>query len=999
VRLVALAGACALLAVAPALAGAQQRPVRPPTPPPAGAPVRGAVSVQPGAPGADSTARDSTRADRVQWAEPDSVMAALLAREGYTVTRYQGDSVHFDARQRQLALEGSPAAVERAGSMLVGDTVIYDDSLDRVTVRGDTVVLRDPARGSDVVASGYLVYDLEERRGVVREVRTSTQTGGETWYLHGRGPSAVELPDSTGRGSASFYARGGEITSCNLTEPHYHFRSGEIKVVRDRVLIARPAILYIADIPVAWLPFIFQDLRSGRRSGILTPRFGVSDIVRNSPTYRRHIEDLGYYFNLGDYMDLELALDWRSGARPSDGDPGWMRYRAQWRYRWLDRFISGDLRTEYHTLRDGRKNTSVSLGHSQDFSQNTHLRADINYMTSTRVRQQTSTNPFEQLATIYSSLNYSTKMGPASLSLGGTQRQFPGQDQIDRSFPTFSLSTTPISPVSWLVWTPSLRVGNSEQLRLPRPGGIGFRYITRPDGTADSVAVEGDRRQTTLSFDTPLRIFGFTWSNSFAVNDRENAYPQLVDYYRDVADTTSRVTSVFARTYTTSVDWTTGFSLPPLAQGTWNLVPSVSIQNVDPGGGFLVRTELSGGDFVRQSKRLVYGVSASPTFFGLFPGIGPFSRFRHAISPTLSYGYSPRASVGDDFLRALGRSREGYLGALPQNSLSLGLNTNLEAKRRSDADSAAAPEGGSKLRLLSLDFDGVGYDWERYRELRNRAAEAGRGSVPWYRGVTNSTFGWRATSELLPGFSFRTGYSLYEGNPLSDTARFKPFHTNTDINFSLDRNRNPLLALARVFGVAVPRAEPLAETTEPTVADTFAQRVSRQPIAGAYRRGDGTIPTGQGWTASFNYSSSRQRPVTGGNVVEFDPEAACAGFVRGTPSFDRCVEQETAAFAPDDETDRSTTILRSPPTRSLQSAISFNVTPLWAMSWSTTYDLVRSEFASHIVSLQRDMHDWRAVFAFTQAANGNFAFNFFIALKAEPDLKFDYNRNTYRGRR
>ena len=50
-------------------------------------------------------------------------------------------------------------------------------------------------------------------------------------------------------------------------------------------------------------------------------------------------------------------------------------------------------------------------------------------------------------------------------------------------------------------------------------------------------------------------------------------------------------------------------------------------------------------------------------------------------------------------------------------------------------------------------------------------------------------------------------------------------------------------------------------------------------------------------------------------------------------------------------------------------------------------------------SLQRDMHDWRAVFAFTQAANGNFAFNFFIALKAEPDLKFDYNRNTYRGRR
>ena len=36
------------------------------------------------------------------------------------------------------------------------------------------------------------------------------------------------------------------------------------------------------------------------------------------------------------------------------------------------------------------------------------------------------------------------------------------------------------------------------------------------------------------------------------------------------------------------------------------------------------------------------------------------------------------------------------------------------------------------------------------------------------------------------------------------------------------------------------------------------------------------------------------------------------------------------------------------------------------------------------------------MFAFTQSPNGNFGFNFFIALKAQPDLKFDYNRQTYR---
>jgi hypothetical protein len=57
---------------------------------------------------------------------------------------------------------------------------------------------------------------------------------------------------------------------------------------------------------------------------------------------------------------------------------------------------------------------------------------------------------------------------------------------------------------------------------------------------------------------------------------------------------------------------------------------------------------------------------------------------------------------------------------------------------------------------------------------------------------------------------------------------------------------------------------------------------------------------------------------------------------------------------------------------------------------------VRSQFAAQTVSLQRELHDWRAIFNFTQAPNGIFSFSFFIALKAQPDLKFDFNQQTYR---
>jgi hypothetical protein len=63
---------------------------------------------------------------------------------------------------------------------------------------------------------------------------------------------------------------------------------------------------------------------------------------------------------------------------------------------------------------------------------------------------------------------------------------------------------------------------------------------------------------------------------------------------------------------------------------------------------------------------------------------------------------------------------------------------------------------------------------------------------------------------------------------------------------------------------------------------------------------------------------------------------------------------------------------------------------------SAQYDMVRRDFGSLQLGLQREMHDWNAVFSFTRVPNGNFAFNFFIALKASPEIKFNYDRRSVR---
>src|SRR5256714_14390752 len=101
-------------------------------------------------------------------------------------------------------------------------------------------------------------------------------------------------------------------------------------------------------------------------------------------------------------MDAQIALDWLSGSRPSLGDPGWTRLNGEMQYRWLDRFMTGRLALGRQDQRDGSSNTALSWSHSQDLSQSTHFRTNINYVTNTFIQRNTSFNPAQVLATIHS---------------------------------------------------------------------------------------------------------------------------------------------------------------------------------------------------------------------------------------------------------------------------------------------------------------------------------------------------------------------------------------------------------------------------------------------------------------------------------------------------------------------------------------------------------------------------------------------------------------------
>ncbi len=990
------------LSAAGALGAQERAPVRPPPdqrpvvrPPVEQRTAQPAPRAMPNQPTLGGASDDTTRAGRrdslpklIDWVPDDSMMVELLKRAGYSVVRYQADTVGFEAASRMMTLattDSAKAAVQRDSTLLVARSILYNDSTKMIAARGDTIVMRDPARGEDVTGLAEMTYDLARREGRTRDFSTIANSG-EDWRVMAH--RAAFVSDTTNNQS-TVYGRDGLITSCLDSVPHYHFLAKELKRVSSRVIVARPAILYVADVPVMWLPFIFQDIRTGRRSGILTPRAGFSEVVRNSPTYRRTIENLGYYFALSDYVDAQVSLDWRSRARETPQDPGWVRLNGEFRYRWIDRFLSGSVAVSQNTLSTGSRNTALSWAHTQEFSSRTRFSTNLNYVTNTQVQRQTVINPMQALATISSQANFSRQQGPLTINLGGTQRQYPGRDQIDRDFPSLNVASKPLTLGEWFVITPTLSYSTSQRLNLDAVGDFTWNYVNAGAGL-DSTRLRRDSRSTSLNVGFPFKVFDFQVQSSLRYTDNANDFPEIKTI-PDPLDPTQSIDRVYAQTYKSMMDFDLSVGLPQFFKGTWNFAPLVSLSNVD--AATFVRSERTNGAWVSQSKRFNYGAGISPTFFRLLPGFGPIERMRHAISPTLTWSYSPKIDVSDEYLEALGKNAVGYLGGLAQNRLTLGFATNIEAKMRSRGDSARAAGSEQKIRLVSLQFTPLTYDFERRKQT---------GAT----GFATERAGYTFRSDLLPGFDLGVDYSLFQGSSLSDTAVFKPYRESVRFGFNLNRNSLLVRNVARFFGATMTPGQ--VGTSTDSGRDAMGGGLvsgmmpGQQGIGGITgTRGRGAvqqIPDGQGFQASFSVSQQRQRPPVGGRVVTFDPRAQCRQ-LEGLPTYQFCLAQAEQNRPTDLDNGSGTaggTIFRVPPTTSVGINTSFNLTPKWAASWNTNYDVERSEFAAQVVTLQRDMHDWRAIFGFTQAPNGNFAFTFFVSLKAQPEIKLDYDRQSFR---
>jgi hypothetical protein len=729
--------------------------------------------------------------------------------------------------------------------------------------------------------------------------------------------------------SSRIYAGSSDITSCDLPTPHYHFAARQMKWISRTVMVARPVTLYVRDVPILWLPFIFQDMRPGRHSGILIPQFGINDLVRPTRGYNRQVTNVGYYWAPNDYLDFTGRLDWFANR--------YVQYGVTGQYRWLDRFIAGTVGFNEQRQVGGGSGLALRWDHRQNFDLSTSLNLDFNYASNTTVVRQNAIDPLQNTQQISSSLNFSKRYGWGTLTLGGNRRQDITDGSVQQLLPAVTVSPAPLALGSNITWSPGLSLTNNTTSNPERDS----LFQLLPGGGIDTIAVDAGTRVTALNFDTPVRFGSFNWQNSFQVTDETSDGRDSVTVLVDDPSTPDPADSIIVRRvfpgdFQSTLDWDTGINLPILFRGSWKLQPSLGIANTTS-GPFALRNRSTGGAWVQQGKRFRLGVSATPTLFAFFPGIGPLQRIRHSLSPVITYGFEPAADVPEEFARAVAVPGQPLqLRSLARQTLTVGLSQTFEGKRRpegSDTSSANAP----KMRLLSISTSAISYDFEQAKQP---------GRTGWAtQSITNSFL-----SDLVPGFNLSLSHDLWRGQAGSDTSDFDPFLQRVDASFGI--SSNTLRAIGSIFGLGGKQPEG-ARRRDEEVPSYIAQSGRRTRPGSFYSTSQ--IPlrsgTGRAFSASFNYSLTRTRPVPG-------------------------------AAPP-------------PETQNLGMTTNFSPTPFWSLSWSTQYDITNGTFESHVVRLERDLHEWRAGFNFVKNPNGTFAIYFSIYLTDLPDLKFDYDQTTF----
>jgi hypothetical protein len=185
---------------------------------------------------------------------------------------------------------------------LNGDTIIYSQSDKTIEVIGNPI-FRETSQPS--LASYKMKYNLSSKVGEI--VYGTSYLDNQ--QFNGTLIRAITVQVADSIKEQRFLIERGDFSTCSNPEhQHYTFFSRRMVVKPKESVTARPVVLNMGEVPVAVLPMMVSPLKSGRSSGLLTPKFG------GDQSEGFFMNNIGFYYAPNDYWDAQLYADVIEGS-------------------------------------------------------------------------------------------------------------------------------------------------------------------------------------------------------------------------------------------------------------------------------------------------------------------------------------------------------------------------------------------------------------------------------------------------------------------------------------------------------------------------------------------------------------------------------------------------------------------------------------------------------------------------------------------------------------
>lgn len=510
-----------------------------------------------------------------------AAVPALAARGGDGALHWSARKQVWDRRNQVVMLTGS-AALSQLGERMLADEMRIDLKARTVTATGNCMYL-----AQDIVMQGHqMLFNLDTRTGSLIVGKIAT----EGFALSGEKISRI--------GEGRFKAINAEYTTCKDCPQSWSFTGEDVDLTFGGYARMKQVRGKVADVPLAWFPYLIFPLKNKRETGLLFPRFrlsGSDGLVFMQPFFWAIGRSFDMTLALGTYTARGARLEWEGRYALEEGSA-----QANYFFQRDESYApqSIDLTSGTRTALGLRPNRwGLTLGQRQELAGNWVQTLSVEEVSDTNYPSDLGDLESRREAVLTSSFSL-TRTTPWSSSLFSVRRfrnrlgsnPLKWDSQVVQPMPSITVTSNERP------WVKGLRAGIS----------VGFDRFGRADGTFDRDGV-GDL------LGTP------------AVGVRAGEAPVLG---RDPIREASRLTlrpSIYS-------DWTPidGLSLIPSAQYR---LSHYRFDSSDPLSATTI-SPLTRGYLLTQ-------LEASSEWARLYTDADGNVRYRHSIRPRLTYSVIP----------------------------------------------------------------------------------------------------------------------------------------------------------------------------------------------------------------------------------------------------------------------------------------------------------------------------------------------------------------------